>query len=143
MRLLGQFQANFFFFLKKILNPQKLKSNQNQLTKYKQVNKKQQRQKVFACTKTSKRVKVAFFCFLVLFYAQNFRKKNKLAWNCPNNLILLYYGPRITLQSHPTSLFVSLNFRKWTFCQEIFFYILLNSIHDHTTRSFSLFARYV
>ena len=37
-------------FLRKILNAQKRKSNQNQLTKQKQVNEKQQRQRFF-CAK--------------------------------------------------------------------------------------------
>ena len=50
MRLSGQFLAYLFFFIyKKILSSQKRKSNQNQLTKQKQPNKKQQRQQ-FLCT---------------------------------------------------------------------------------------------
>ena len=59
MRLLGQSQALFFFY-KKILSTHKFKSNQNQLTKQTQANKKQQRQ----WTKTSKRGKIVCFVFL-------------------------------------------------------------------------------
>ena len=83
MTLLGHFQANLFFY-EKFLNAQKRKSNQNQLTKQKQANKKQERQQVFARTKTffahKKRVKICLFCFLVLFYAQNHfvKKLNRL-----------------------------------------------------------------
>ena len=50
LRLSGQFQVCFFFFFffyKKILNAQKCKLSQNQLTKQKQANKKQQRQQFF------------------------------------------------------------------------------------------------
>ena len=43
-----QFQASFFFFTKKNLSAQKLKSSQNQPTKQKHANKKQQRQQFFA-----------------------------------------------------------------------------------------------
>ena len=43
MRLSRQSQANLFFY-EKVLNAQKRKSNQNQLRKQKQANKKQQRQ---------------------------------------------------------------------------------------------------
>ena len=71
MTLLGHFQANSFFY-EKILNAQKRKSNQNQLTKQKQANKKQQKQQVFGGTETSKRL----FYVLVLFYAQIFSQKN-------------------------------------------------------------------
>ena len=42
MRLPGQSNANIFFY-EKILNAPKRKSNQNQPTKQKQANKKQQR----------------------------------------------------------------------------------------------------
>ena len=69
MRLSGQFQSCLFiclFFYEKFLNIQKRKSNQNQLTKQKQTNKKHQRRQVFMCTKTSTMVKVvcfAFWCF--------------------------------------------------------------------------------
>ena len=50
-------------FYEKILNAQKRKSNQNQLTKQKQVNKKQQTQQ-FLCTKTSKKEKIVYLAFL-------------------------------------------------------------------------------
>ena len=70
MTLLGHFQANLFFY-EKFLNAQKRKSNQNQLTKQKQANKKQQKQQVFGGTETSKRL----FCVLVLFYARTFSQK--------------------------------------------------------------------
>ena len=66
------YQDNFksvYFFYKKILNAQKRKSNQNQLTKQKQANKKQQRQHVFGRKKTSKTVDdfcFAFLCFFTL-----------------------------------------------------------------------------
>ena len=71
---------------------QKHKPNQNQLTKQKQANKKQQRQQVFARTKTSKSLKVvcfAFWCFVTLKVFSQKKKKKKLALNCPDNLI--YY----------------------------------------------------
>ena len=77
MRLSDNFEP-VIFFNEKTLNAQKRKSNQNQLTKQNQANKKQQRQQVFARTRTSKRVKIVFFCILVLFYAQDFVKKNWL-----------------------------------------------------------------
>ena len=63
-------------FYEKILNAQKRKSNQNQLTKQKQVNKKQQTQQ-FLCTKTSKKEKIVYLAFL------------KKKWNFPDNRI--YY----------------------------------------------------
>ena len=59
----------FVVVCEKILSPQKRKSNQSQLTKQTQENKKQQKQHVFARTKTSKRVKVVcfvFWCFFLL-----------------------------------------------------------------------------
>ena len=65
MRLLGQFHASVLFIYEKPLNAQKRKSNQNQLTKQKKTNKEQQRQQVFAHTKSPK----CLFCVLVLFYA--------------------------------------------------------------------------
>ena len=46
MRLSGRFQVYLFLFYEKILNTQKRKSNQNQLTKQKQANKKQQKQQL-------------------------------------------------------------------------------------------------
>ena len=64
------------FFYEKILSAQKRKSSKNQLTKQKQVNKKQQRLQFFG-HKTSKRRNIVCFAFL---------KKN---WNCLDNLI--YY----------------------------------------------------
>ena len=57
------------------------------------MNKKQQRQQFFACTKTSKKLLRGWKSFILrfgaFFFAQNFfvKKKNELAWNCPNNLI--------------------------------------------------------
>ena len=74
MTLLGHFQANLFFY-EKILNTQKRKSNQNELTKQKQANKNQQKHHVFGGTETSKRL----FCVLLLFYAQIFSQK-KFNW---------------------------------------------------------------
>ena len=53
--------SQFIFFYE---NAQIRKSNQNQLTKQKQANKKQQRQQFFERTKASKRVKVVCFAFL-------------------------------------------------------------------------------
>ena len=53
--VIGTISSLFSFFYERILNAQKRKSNQNQLTKQKQANKKQQRQQFFACTKTFKR----------------------------------------------------------------------------------------
>ena len=50
-------------FYEKILNAQKRKSNQNQLTKQKQVNKKQQTPQ-FLCTKTYKKGKIVYLAFL-------------------------------------------------------------------------------
>ena len=47
MRLSTQFQANFNFFYEKTLSAQKLKSCKDQLTKQKQANKKQQKQRFF------------------------------------------------------------------------------------------------
>ena len=77
MRFQDNFKPVFFFFL--ILNAQKRKSNQNQLTKEKQANKKQQRQRVFARTKISKRMEIVYFAFWCFLYAQNLFivKKNK------------------------------------------------------------------
>ena len=71
MRLSGQFQVYLFLFYEKILNTQKRKSNQNQLTKQKQANKKQQKQQLLARTKSSKRVKIVCFAFWSFFYTQN------------------------------------------------------------------------
>ena len=77
MKLSRQMQASFFLFIyKKNLNAQKSKSSQNQPTKQKQANTKEQRQQFFA-QKTSKRSKIGYFAFL----------KKKL--NCPDNFI--YY----------------------------------------------------
>ena len=67
MKLSGQFQTSLFFSYKKLFDTQKRKSNQNQLTKQKQANKKQSRQQVFARTKTSKRMKVVCFGFCCFF----------------------------------------------------------------------------
>ena len=50
-------------FYENILNAQKRKSNQNQLTKQKQVSKKQQTQQ-FLCTKTYKKEKIVYLAFL-------------------------------------------------------------------------------
>ena len=50
-------------FHEKILNTQKRKSNQNQLTKQKQISTEQQRQQFLALTKTSKSVEIVRFAF--------------------------------------------------------------------------------
>ena len=103
MRLSRQFQASFFlfflfvFFL--ILNAQKRKSNQNQLTKQKQGWKKQQSQQVFARAKTSKRVKNIYFAFWCFLYAQNLFAKKIINWLeivlITSFTILLYSSPKI------------------------------------------------
>ena len=69
----------FFFFYKKNLITQKCKSNQNQLTKQKQV--KQQRQQ-FLLHKSFWEGENCLFC--IFFYLKSLLKKN---WNCPDNLI--------------------------------------------------------
>ena len=72
MRLSGQFLAYLFFFVyKKILSSQKRKSNQNQLTKQKQPNKKQQRQQFFA-HKNIWKMENCSLCVLVHFLCLNF-----------------------------------------------------------------------
>ena len=70
MRLFGQIQA-FSFFYETILNAQKLDSNQNQLTKQKQANKKQQIEQVFPYQKNIWEDESRLFCVLVFFYAQS------------------------------------------------------------------------
>ena len=72
-----------FFFYKKILNAQKRKSNQNQLTKQKQANKKQQIQQAFTHENF---FDVGNCLFCGFFYLKSLLKKNS---NCTDNLI--YY----------------------------------------------------
>ena len=68
----------FFFCYKKISATQKHVASKNQLTKQKQASTKQQRQQFFACSKTSKRVKVVCFAVWCFFYAQNLFVKIKI-----------------------------------------------------------------
>ena len=91
MRLSRQFQACLFFFYEMILRAQKhSQANINQQNKIKQTLNKQGNN--FLRAQFSKRVKVACFAFWCFFSTQNlFAKKYKQAWNCLDNLILLYY----------------------------------------------------
>ena len=79
----------FIFFWEKFSRPQNHLTSKPQLTKQKQANKKQQRQQLL----TQKFLRGwKTFCILILFVcAKSFRKKHKQAWNCLDNLILLYY----------------------------------------------------
>ena len=87
MRLWGQFQASFFY--EKILSVQEAPKSNHLLRSF-CVQKKPLSLLFF--------VRLFLFCWLVGFgwfaflYAQNlFVKKSKLAWNCPDSLILLYH----------------------------------------------------
>ena len=89
------YQDNFkpvnYFFYEKISRPQKhSQANINQQNRITQtLNNKGNN---FSSAQTSKRVKVACFAFWCILCARNhFVKKNKQAWNCPDNVILLYY----------------------------------------------------
>ena len=92
MRLSGQFQACLFIFLrvwaKKNAHKQK-STNKTKLSEHLTT-----KATFFLQAKTSKRMKVVRFAFWCFFYAQNLLvKKNKQAWNCPDNLSILYYYP--------------------------------------------------
>ena len=63
--------SQFIVSYEKILSAGKRKSSQNQPTKQKPVNKKQQSQQLFARTKTSKRVEIVCFGFWCFLYAKN------------------------------------------------------------------------
>ena len=89
MRLLGQFQASLFFY-EKTLCAQKRKSNQNQWTRQKQVNKGNKFSRAQKLLRGWKLFVLRFGAFLWLKF---FRKKNRLTWNCPNNLI--YYTTHV------------------------------------------------
>ena len=69
----------FTFFLQNDFERKKRKSNQNQQNKNKRT--KNNKGNNFLCTKTSKRRFGAFLC------SKSLRKKNKQAWNGPDNLI--------------------------------------------------------
>ena len=76
MRLSGQFK--FSFFLRKDFARTKTRRKQKPTNKTKLSKKKQQRQQLFACTKTSKRGK-SFFCIFMLYLRSKYsRKKNRL-----------------------------------------------------------------
>ena len=80
MRLSRQFQTCLFFFYQKILNAQKHKSIQTN-----QQNKKSEQKTtkatIFGTQKLLRGVLVLFLC------SKSLRKKNKQAWNGPDNLI--------------------------------------------------------
>ena len=85
------FKSVYLFFYKKILRAQKhSQAKMNQQNKIKQ-NTKQLRQQFFTCAKTSKRVKNVCFALWCFLCARNLFVKNKQVWNCPDNLIILYY----------------------------------------------------
>ena len=77
MRLSRQFQACLIFFTKIFRAQQKhSQADINQQNKIKQT--LNNKANIFLCAETSKSVKVAFFCILVLFVrAKSSRKKNK------------------------------------------------------------------
>ena len=91
------------------MNIQKRKSNQNQLTKQKQTNKKHQRRQVFMCTKTSTMVKVfcfAFWCFFtqIVLTASFYNTTNKnfifICIRCSCTILILtsyYLYTKVTL----------------------------------------------
>ena len=69
------------------MSVQKRKSNQNQPTKQKQTNKKQQRQQFFRHKKFWQGENW-LFCALIFFVrSKSFRKKNRLAWSCLDSFI--------------------------------------------------------
>ena len=80
------FSSSVFKVIRTILSLfQKRKLSQNQPTKPKQANKKQQRQQ-FSCTKTSKRRKIVYFAFF--FYLKSLLKKTKIVLITSNTLLL-------------------------------------------------------
>ena len=85
MRLSGQFKARLFF-LRKDFEPTKAKINQNQPTKTKISVQKTTKKTVF-CVHENFLEGENCWCFL---NTQNFFVK-KMALNCPDSLILLYY----------------------------------------------------
>ena len=62
--------SGLLFFYEKILNAQKCKSSQNQLTK-KNKRTKNNKGNNFLLTKTSKRQRIVYFAFWCFFYAQH------------------------------------------------------------------------
>ena len=88
MRLSVQFLANFFIylFLRKDFERTKTQINENQPTKTKI---SEERQQFFAFTKASKKVEIVCFGFWCFLYAQTLFVKKKLAGNCPDSLF--YY----------------------------------------------------
>ena len=99
MRLSRQFQACLFFSrkifwaYKNVNQPKPTNKSKNSRTK------KKQRQRYFACTKTSKGVKIVCRVLVLFVRAKYFRKKTKQTRNCLDNLNSLYYFVILTYKT--------------------------------------------